>query len=720
MLRAHEERTEIAHVPALDGLRGIAVLAVLLYHGGVSWAGGGFLGVEAFFVLSGFLITSLLVSEWLRTSTIKLRSFWARRARRLLPALFCLVAAVGVYQALAGQAHAVPGLTGDGIATLFYYGNWNAIASAGNYFVQSGSVSPLQHTWSLAIEEQFYLVWPLLLLLVLRLAARREGDRNTRTLGWLAVGSVVAAVASATEMALLYSPANTDRVYYGTDTRAQALLAGAALAFALAYFRSGGTIPVTVRLFAARAGKAVLGSLGSLGLALVFLAMWRATGSTESLYHYGLFGIDCAVVAVIGAAALVPESPPARLLSWRPLRAVGIISYGLYLWHFPLFLWLTPSATGVSGTALLAMKMASSFAVATLSYFIVEQPVRRQRVSRRLLVPLAPAGAVAAAAAIFLASSADVVSLSAQVAPPPALNAPLPTVPRTAAQGHTHPARPASWAGSGPKCSLPLADNANWFEAPPPESQYTSDLLSSVASHQDDIGDQGQVSFETCPPKRVLFIGDSLAFTLAFGMLSTEQEYGVELAGAPIDGCSFNTDGLLLMQGQYQPEPGGCATEMKTWVADEQSFRADAVVVELGWRDEFDWQVAGHDVGLGDPSFNRSVEAGIEQLVADLGEGGRVPILFLTVPLASAPPESAPAGRHTIINEYLEDAAANDPSGVGVVDIDRYVSPGGHYDRNVDGQLCRFDGLHFTQFCAEVVEPYVLGEVRQMIAQRGS
>ena len=158
--RAPAAHSGIGYYAGLDGIRALAIVAVLLYHGGVVWAAGGFLGVEAFFVLSGFLITSLLIAEWRRSATISLAEFWARRARRLLPALFCLVAVVGLYEALASSTDLVPDLKGDGIATLFYFGNWHEIATQSNYFAATGPVSPLQHTWSLAIEEQFYIVWP--------------------------------------------------------------------------------------------------------------------------------------------------------------------------------------------------------------------------------------------------------------------------------------------------------------------------------------------------------------------------------------------------------------------------------------------------------------------------------------------------------------------------------------------------------------------------------
>ncbi|MFZ0971766.1 MAG: acyltransferase [Solirubrobacteraceae bacterium] len=228
-------RIELTHYGALDGLRGVAVAAVLLYHGGVSWAHGGFLGVEVFFVLSGFLITSLLLAESTRKTTIGLGAFWARRARRLLPALFCLVAVIGLYYAVAGSAQAIPGLKGDGISALTYWSNWHQIAAGSSYFAATGPVSPLEHTWSLAIEEQFYVVWPILVLGVLWLARRRANRSSRRPLLVLFGVTIAGAIASVVDTAILFDGGrNLDRVYYGTDTRASGLLIGAALAIGLA------------------------------------------------------------------------------------------------------------------------------------------------------------------------------------------------------------------------------------------------------------------------------------------------------------------------------------------------------------------------------------------------------------------------------------------------------------------------------------------------------
>src|SRR6201993_187618 len=274
--------------PGLDGLRGVAVAAVLLYHGGVSWSAGGFLGVEMFFVLSGFLITSLLVAEWGRSGRIVLRAFWARRARRLLPALFALVAAIGVYYALGGPTQAVPNLENDGLSTLLYFNNWHQIANGTNYFAASGPISPLQHTWSLAIEEQFYVVWPLVVLGVLALA-RRRGASGRPPLQILLGLTVAGALASAVDMALLFGGRHgLDRVYYGTDTRAAGLLIGASLAIAVTLHRR--RPGPTRRPAMTPARRRLLGGAAVVALAAIATGVGFVGGSDAWLYPYGLVG----------------------------------------------------------------------------------------------------------------------------------------------------------------------------------------------------------------------------------------------------------------------------------------------------------------------------------------------------------------------------------------------------------------------------------------------
>jgi len=696
------------HYPALDGLRGIAVLAVLLYHGGVAWAPGGFLGVEVFFVLSGFLITSLLVAEWQRSSTIALGAFWGRRARRLLPALFCLVAVIGIYYAIAGASQAMPGLKGDGISALAYFSNWHQIAAGSSYFAASGPVSPLEHTWSLAIEEQFYLVWPLVVLGVLWLASRRGGastDRR-RPLTVLLAVSLAGALASAIDTALLFDGGrNLDRVYYGTDTRAASLLIGASLAIALAILgtRRRRAHPADTEPAGVRTRSSALAGLGALvALAAVPVAVALVNGTTAWMYPYGLLGLDALVVLVILAAVRFPTSAAARVLAIGPLRALGEISYGVYLWHFPLFLWLSAGATGVSGTRLLALRLAVTLAVSVTSYFLIEQPIRQRRRPVWMIRALTPLAAGGSLAAILLASASTALPLG---------------IPAS----DTLPQPPPQLRGSDPACTVTLTDAPSYGVAPIPESKETQFEYTSLGEHQLTWSGSAQKTFQTCPPKRVLLIGDSLAFTLGVPWLGNEERYGIQLTDAAILGCAFTTQGELNVAGTWEGQSAGCPDALQQWANEERALHPQAVVVEFGYRDQFDWRIGGKVVHLGQPAFDAYVQNQIERMVQVLGTGG-TKILFLSVPYShppdlpngSAAPAASPA-RHALINEMLESAARRHPKTVKVLDIDPTVSPGNHYDASVNGQLCRFDGVHFTVYCSELLEPQVLGEVRKLV-----
>jgi peptidoglycan/LPS O-acetylase OafA/YrhL len=420
----------LRHEPALDGLRGVAVLLVLLYHGGVAWAGGGFLGVEIFFVLSGFLITKLLLVEVESTGAIAFGGFWVRRARRLLPALFCVVLVCTIYESVVGPSRAVPDFGADALAALFYVANWHQLWIGSGYFTQLGQVSPLQHTWSLGIEEQFYLTWPILLSFVL-------GRRGRLRL--LLVLTALGSVASALEMAFLYhGGSGIDRVYYGTDTRAQSLLVGAALATGVALWQRrapawlAGLAGPGRALSGAAVAAVVVGTIAAVGLGL---AVAYARGEAGWLYRFGLFGVDLACATLIASVTLASRrvSPVAVVLTSAPLRATGLISYGLYLWHFPLFLWLTAASTGVSGAPLLWLRLAVSFAVATVSYLLIEQPVRRGRlhgVALRRLLPASAAAVLAGVAAAWTATGVAAGPLPGGLSSSESL-----TVPRAATSG---------------------------------------------------------------------------------------------------------------------------------------------------------------------------------------------------------------------------------------------------------------------------------------------
>jgi peptidoglycan/LPS O-acetylase OafA/YrhL len=707
----------VIHRGGLDGLRGLAVIAVILYHGGVGWAQGGFLGVEVFFVLSGYLITSLLVGEWLQSGRIALGAFWARRARRLLPALFALVIAIGVFYAAAGPTHAVTGLWGNGLATLLYFSNWHQIADSTNYFVGGGPVSPFQHTWSLAIEEQFYAVWPLVVLGVLwaggRIIARRRARRGVARpsstsggLRALLAVTLIGAVASAVEAALLFDGGRgLNRVYYGTDTRAAGLLIGAALSILLALHRhaveASGPGAHRGRRQAGLVWRRAVNIASAAALGALLAGVYVSSGSSAWLYPYGLVVLDLAVVAVIAAVVLMPGSLADRLLCVAPLRAAGRISYGLYLWHFPLFLWLNVAATGVSGVRLLALRVGVTLVVSGLSYVLVEQPIRQRRWPAWLALGLPSLGGLTAVVALLAASAASPLSagvVAAASAAPPGL------------------------AGSQPACRVALRDTPQYGMAPIPPARLTSFEIHSLGRHPLPWRGSSGRTFHTCQPKRVLFLGDSLAFVLGTPMLDDEQNYGVQIADAAIIGCAFSTRGQIVgVNGTLAAPDEGCGDALSTWAADERRFHAAEVVIELGYRDEFDWRWHGRTVHLGEPAFDAYVQARIDDYVMTLGRHG-TKILFLSVPYTNPPaqadgsadPAASPA-RHRIINAMLATAARRDHGDAAVVNVDRTISPGDRYDATVDGEPCRLDGIHPDVFCTKLLEPHVLTEARALL-----
>jgi peptidoglycan/LPS O-acetylase OafA/YrhL len=336
--------------PGLDGVRAIAVLAVIGFHEGLGWLPGGFLGVDVFFVLSGYLITSQLATRR------GIGRFWLRRARRLLPALAVMLAVVTAAVAVLspGQLAVLrPALT----PALTYTSNWYEADHHSSYFFTFGPPPPLKHLWSLAIEEQFYIVWPVVVLLL-----RKLGSTRSRIL--ITTG---AAVASALAAALLYTPGtDPSRVYYGTDTHASALLIGSALAFALPLDR--------VRELPAAMTK-LADAVGLAGLAVLAWAFCYLSGTDPFVYPYGL------LVAAVAAAGLVMAAAcggkVAGTASFGPLRWLGVRSYGVYLWHWPIIA-IGTALTPHPGALLMLAEVAITIAVAAASWRFIEEPVLRE------------------------------------------------------------------------------------------------------------------------------------------------------------------------------------------------------------------------------------------------------------------------------------------------------------------------------------------------------
>jgi peptidoglycan/LPS O-acetylase OafA/YrhL len=358
---------------ALDGLRLFAVAAVMAFHFGLPHASAGFLGVDVFFVLSGYLITALLLSQ-LGRGHIRVFDFWTRRMRRLIPALLVVIGVVVVWGAVVAPSLARDSLRSDITATLFYVANWHFISTS-TYFADNGAASPLQHMWSLAIEEQFYLVWPLLLLgtgLIVRQPKRRV----------IAVGVIagVGITASALRLSLLWASAGQDRAYLGTDSRIFEPLVGALLAVLVT---SG-----SVRALITRAHWSLL-AVGGIGLVWA-LATLGGPGGAKSGYANGGAVVVATSSALVIAAIATRGSTVTRALALPAVAYLGRLSYAMYLWHWPLQVWTARygwwDLSRLSMAARASVLTVLTVALAALSYHLIEAPIRYGSLAR-FLVP---------------------------------------------------------------------------------------------------------------------------------------------------------------------------------------------------------------------------------------------------------------------------------------------------------------------------------------------
>lgn len=369
-------RRGLPYISGLDGIRAIAVLAVMFYHADLAWMPGGFLGVDIFFVLSGFLITSLVLTELERTNRLDFKQFYIRRARRLLPAVLVLLAVVAVIGAFLAT-DAAAGLRRDIPASLIYVTNWAYVFADESYFEAIGRPPLLQHLWSLAVEEQFYLIWPAVAFM-----AFRRGQKLANVTGrdvvrhWAMIGAFVS-TALMIVMSLMGGypdPNDGSRVYFGTDGHAMGLLVGAALATIW--------LPQAMR----KVSYAASGIVNLVGFGSLLLVIWIMTNThSDSAWLYrGGFLVFAVIVAVMIAAVTHPSSRIGAILGKQPLRYIGQRSYGLYLWHWPIFLILRPGLdVPIEGYWNLALRFGVTFAAAELSYRYIEMPVRRGDVKRK-------------------------------------------------------------------------------------------------------------------------------------------------------------------------------------------------------------------------------------------------------------------------------------------------------------------------------------------------
>ena len=667
-----------AYQPALDGLRALAVLAVIAYHDGYDWARGGFLGVDAFFVLSGYLITSLLVLEWRRSGGIGLVAFWGRRIRRLLPALLLVLLFVAAYAYFAMPTFELADVRGDGLASLFYVANWRFVLSGQSYFDLVSGPSPVRHLWSLAIEEQFYLVWPLVVLGCLRLTRGR--------LRLLAAVCVVGAIASAWLMSSLYEAGDPSRAYYGTDARIHTILVGCLLALLLVVWTPRG-----------RAVSLAIQALGVVG-AVAMVVSWHEVGDTTRGY-YGIGSLAYAVaVATVIAAAVQPAPLPLRTpLGVSPLRWIGLISYGLYLWHWPINQWLDAGRTGLTGNALNLLRLAVTFAAATVSFVLVERPLRE----RRFRFQRGPALKWVVPSGIALVALTLVVSTAGAEEPPSYLGG-------NRGGDAAAPGRQGGTDGGG-----------GFFNATTECVPTEGELAAGRDAYQESPLPASELRPDG-PRIRVMLLGDSTACSLLPGLAAVAPHAGIDLAAAASVGCGIVSEEVT---STAETVPAGGERCRELMRRAEETARADGepdVVLWMSVWEKNDLLVDGETVRFGTPRWRRIMERRIDEAIERLTASG-AKVLLVTQPSHSegsfqgrVVPRSDALDRHfTRLNRYLPEVAARYPGRVGIVDLAEKICPGGPpCEPEVDGRTPRpVDGAHFTPEAAVWVSEWLVPQL---------
>ena len=661
----HTHGPSFPRVPALDGLRGAAVAGVLAYHAGFGWARGGFLGVSLFFTLSGYLITSLLLHEHATTGRIRLGVFWVRRARRLLPAAVVALAGIVVFGATVAGGSQLRALRGDVLGALGYVANWRFVAAGTSYGDLWSAPSPVQHFWSLAIEEQLYVVLPLAVVGALTFGRGRR--------------SVVGAVLATGLLASLAATFLVDdqlRAYYGTDVRAAELLVGALVAVVVAARPEAGSRSRTLPV----AGTA----------ALVALAVAWVTTSQSSAWLYDGGLLAHAALATIVIAAVRRGGLAASLLTTAPLRWLGRISYGAYLYHWPLFLWLDPARTGLDGTALAVLRVAASLALAALSAALLEEPIRERR---RLAVRSAPA----ALAASLVAVTAALMVVTAT--PPPSL------VPLDVADAPSLVA-PSSLLAS----SRPADARTDVASAP---AELPSAPAAPVARTD---APTAPARWDADEPLRVYVAGDSNAYILGLRLLEWGRSRNVEVWASGWFACHIVPGGTYRWAGQPKHTEEKCNRWPETRAHEIARIRPHVALVLYGSFDVLDRKWDGSDAWthIGLPDFDRALKANIDRMTDVLGAAG-ARVVWTTyprvrsgivdgVPPATDWPETADH-RVDRLNTFIRQSAASRRF-AEVLDLRRTMQawPNGELD-----PVRRPDGIHPSEEDATAIASW-LGE----------
>ncbi|HMJ16445.1 MAG TPA: acyltransferase [Polyangiaceae bacterium] len=680
----------MAYEPALDGLRGFALFGMLCFHSEFKWAIGGFLTIPTFFTLSGFLITSLFLVEWEQTKRIRLAQFWARRFRRLMPAALLTLAAMSLFGAWVADADQIARLHADVQSALFYVANWHFIFSNIAYAQLFSAPSPVQHFWSLAIEEQFYFAYALVAAFGLRL-----GSGSRRVFGGVLVALVALSVLSS--VLLTASGSASDRIYYGSDTRAAELLLGGVAALLL----HGRTIENAT----ARRAVEWLGVVAMLAM----VGIWATVPLEAQWLYYGGFAAYTLLSVLVIAAAVQPSGIVRAFLSGSVIRWIGRVSYGAYLFHWPVFLWLSKERTHLDGLPLFLLRFGVTFGLAELSYRFFESPIR----SGRWLTGWRPFVATPAAfAAVVLGTSVT-----------------------TACRGRGS-------AGTGPSPSASSSASISGEYDPTADARALEEWVAKVSSGKlrpeseaDGLGPKDAPSWKRAKP-RVAFYGDSTALFLGMGFqyyMSNKKDLLRIRTGVAEPGCGLARVGTYRCRNRELTRPNHCKERDVTWKEGIKTGRPDLTVAFVGPWDVCDRKLPGDDQwrAFGDPVFDeyfrKELLSASDLLLAD----GAL-VIWLTHPaiqqrdlggkLPETPFSESDPRRMRRMNELIRELERLRPGKLKIVDLAKHMQdlPKGELD-----PVYRPDGTHFglagaLKMTNNWLGPEVLRVYREAGASAGS
>ena len=656
------------HIPALDGLRGLAVAAVVLYHFAPEAMPAGFLGVDVFLVLSGFLITSLALEEVDRTRAMSAPGFFARRARRLLPAAIATIIVVVIVARILDHGSVDASLRGHAVASLAYIANWWSIAQQNSYQAAFGAESPLNHFWSLAVEEQFYLVFPIALIGAVALLKRRIGLHRLAHL--TLVAAVIGAIASCALMWILRTPGtDPSRVYLGTDTRSQALFVGIAIACVVRLR------PVTP---SRRLTRTSLTTAALLALAALVGIATTADFRSDWLYTGGFLLIAVAT-GVIVLTLNGPDSFLTKALGLRWLRTLGLVSYGLYLWHWPVKVFVTGQRLHLSDDRtgrieLFVIRVVLTAIATALSWYLIEQPFRRRR----------------------------------------AVDAPSST--RRSSR---------AYLGFGAAGATLLAFGLVWFVAaptPPAPTEFSSTVAPTT-------GDTRNAD----PPLSLLWFGDSVTWTMGGGVIAFPWPTGYNSPFDPTRIVIWNK-GIYqcpMMQQQTRSfgivrDGGGpCAGWEDTWRAAATAFPADAIVWSGALRDTYDVLVDGRWVAFGSPEWIALYDAELDKAGAIAAENG-VPLILLSQADPRVFPDEASEdsltaaniGKFSQLRRIQREYALAHPGTTMSIDMTDILCAGGTCEETTpSGEAIRPDHLHYSAAGAAHVAPRLSTAIEQALTR---